>query len=55
MVMLTQEFIDSLPTITEEEEMCDYYVESHFEENFKSLLEGLNNDVKKIDKKYGHR
>lgn len=50
MVILTQEFIDSLPVLTEEEEKRDYYDESRFEEDLKSLLEGLNNEVKKIDK-----
>ena len=50
MVMLTQEFIDSLPVLTEEEEKRDYYDESHFEEDLKSLLEEFNNEVKKIYK-----
>ena len=50
MVMLTQEFIDSLPVLTEEELKQDYYDESHFEDDLKSLLEEFNNEVKKIDK-----
>ena len=49
MVMLTQEFIDSLPVLNEEELKRDYYDESLFEDELKSLLEEFNNDVKKID------
>lgn len=55
MVILTQEFIDSLPVLTEEEEKRDYYDESRFEEDLKSLLKGFNNEVKKIDKLYEQR
>ena len=55
MIMLTQEFIDSLPVLNEEELKQDYYDESHFEDDLKSLLEEFNNEVKKIDKLYESR
>ena len=41
--------------LTEEDLKRDYYDESLFEDDLKSLLEEFNNEVKKIDKLYESR
>ena len=49
-MILTKEFIQNLLVLTEQEELDAEYVEAHFEEDLKAMLDEFNRAVEEIDR-----
>ena len=48
--IVPKEFIQNLPVLTEQEELDAEYVETHFEEDLKAMLDEFNRAVEEIDR-----
>ena len=51
-MILTEEFIQNLPVLTEQEEKHAEYVETYFEEDLQEMLNEFNKVVEEIDNFY---
>lgn len=51
-MILTKEFIQNLPVLTEQEEQDAEYVEAHFEEDLIAMLDEFKRAVEEIDRQY---